>query len=181
MTDTTETVTTDVASYLANLPDDRRSAIEAVRAVINANLPPGYEEGLQYGMPTWFVPKTTLAETYNGQPLALASLGSQKNYMALYLMSVYGDETLRLWFEAAYKKTGKKLDMGKACIRFKTLDALPLDVIAEAISRVPVDTYIAGYHASRAKTAAAKAAAEAPPVAKPAAKKPAPQAAKKRR
>jgi len=165
-------MTSEVETYLANLPADRRAALEQVRAVINANIPPGYEEGLQYGMPTWFVPKTRLADTYNGQPLAIASLGSQKNYMALYLMSVYGDAALRTWFENAYKQAGKKLDMGKACIRFKTLDALPLDVIAQAISKVPVDTYVAAYEASRAKTAPTAPAIEAP-AAKPATAKPA--------
>jgi hypothetical protein len=71
--------------------------------------------------------------------------------MALYLMPVYGDAKLATWFRAAYRASGKKLDMGKSCVRFKTLDELPLDVIGEAVSRVPVDAYIAAYEASRSK------------------------------
>jgi uncharacterized protein YdhG (YjbR/CyaY superfamily) len=141
-----------VDQYLAQLPPDRRAAIARVRDVVNAGLPRGYEETMQYGMISWIVPRSRLAETYNGQPLSLASLASQKQHMALYLMSVYGDPRLNTWFQAAYRATGKKLDMGKSCIRFKTLDALPLEVIGEAISKVSVDAYVAVYEASRSKT-----------------------------
>lgn len=143
---------TTVDLYLASLPADRRAVIARVREVVNAALPRGYEETMQYGMISWIVPRSRLAETYNGQPLALASLGAQKQHMALYLMSVYGDAKLGTWFRGAYQASGKRLDMGKACIRFKVLDALPLDVIGQAISKVPVDAYVAAYEASRAKT-----------------------------
>ena len=132
-----------VQRYLASLPADRRAAIGRVRDAINARLPPGYEETIQYGMISWIVPPSRLAATYNGQPLALATLGSKKQYMALYLMSVYGQTALGAWFRDAYRATGKKLDMGKACVRFKTLDALALDVVGEAIARVPIDAYVA--------------------------------------
>ena len=141
-----------VDEYLSSLQPDRRAAIARVREVVNAGLPRGYEETMQYGMISWVVPRSRLAETYNGQALALASLASQRQYMALYLMSVYGDPKLHAWFRSAYQAAGKKLDMGKSCIRFKTLDALPLDVIGEAVSRVPVDDFVAVYEASRAKT-----------------------------
>jgi hypothetical protein len=141
-----------VADYLTSLPPDRRAAIARVREVVNARLPRGYEETMQHGMISWIVPRSRLAETYNGQALPLASLASQKQYMALYLMTIYGDSKLHTWFKAAYQATGKKLDMGKACVRFKTLDALPLDVIGEAVSRVPVDAYVAIYEASRSRT-----------------------------
>src|ERR1044071_7921868 len=91
-----------VAQYLASLPADRRSAIARVREVVNAGLPRGYEETMQYGMISWIVPRARLAETYNGQPLAVASLASQKQYMALYLMTVYGESKLAQWFKTAY-------------------------------------------------------------------------------
>jgi hypothetical protein len=107
------------------------------------------------------VPRSRLAETYNGQPLAVAVLASQKQYMALYLMTVYGDSKLNAWFRKAYAATGKKLDMGKACIRFKTLDALPLDIVAEAVSKVSVDAYVKVYEKSRAGTKAGKQATPA--------------------
>jgi len=177
-----------VEQYLAQLPPDRRAAIAQVREVVNARLPRGYEETMQYGMISWIVPRSRLAQTYNGQALALASLGSQKQYMALYLMTVYGDGKLGTWFKEAYRATGKKLDMGKACVRFKTLDALPLDVIGEAISKVPVDAYVAVYEASRARTVKPKPVgdparrtatpARSKPAAKPAAKRAGKSAAK---
>jgi uncharacterized protein DUF1801 len=147
---------TTVAQYLASLPPDRRAALAEVRAVINARLPAGYQETIQYNMISWIVPPSRLSATYNGQPLALASLGSQKHYMALYLMTVYGKTELGAWFRDAYRATGKKLDMGKACIRFRTLDALPLDVVGEAIARVPVDAYLAAYEESRSPRVAPK-------------------------
>ena len=103
--------------------------------------------------------ESRLAETYNGQPLCLASLGAQKSHMALYLMCVYGDAKLRQWFEKAFKASGKKLDMGKACVRFKKLDALPLDVISEAISKVSVDAYVDAYEKVQASTKTGKKAA----------------------
>lgn len=149
-----------VTDYLAKLPADRRAALTAVRDVINANLPAGYEEMLQYGMISWCVPESVLPakDVYNKQPLAFASLGSQKHHMAVYLMCVYGDPTLRRWFEKAYKEAGKKLDMGASCVRFKSLDALPLDVIGEAVSKVSVDAYVAAYRKVKPARAAKKPA-----------------------
>jgi len=143
---------TTVSDYLASLPPARRAAIARVRDVVNASLPRGYEETMQYGMISWVVPPSRLAETYNGQPLALASLASQKQHMALYLVSVYGDPTLAAWFASAAKAAGKRLDMGKSCVRFTRLDQLPLEVIGEAIRRVSVDAFVAAYHANRARS-----------------------------
>jgi hypothetical protein len=145
---------TTVTKYLASLPADRRAAIQKVRAVINANLPAGYEEGMQYGMIGWHVPLSRYPDTYNGQPLGVAALASQKGYMALYLTCVYGDPALATWFRTAWAASGKKLDMGKSCVRFKTLDALPLEVIAETIARVDVTSFLAAYE--RARRAAGK-------------------------
>ena len=180
---------TSVDDYLAKLPADRRAAIAKVRDVINANLPRGFEERLQYGMISWCVPESVLPahEVYNKQPLCLAGLASQKHHMAVYLMCVYGDQSLRSWFEKAYKQTGKKLDMGASCVRFKSLDALPLDVIGEAVAKVTVDRYVDGYRKIRAatksgakqrakksgsKTASKTAKTSAKRTAKPVAKKP---------
>jgi hypothetical protein len=149
-----------VDEYLAALPADRRAAIAAVRDTINRRIPRGYEHGMLFGGPAWYVPRARLAETYNGQPLAVAVLGSQKHYMALYLMTVYGDSKLAAWFRKAYAATGKKLDMGKSCVRFKTLDALPLDVVGEAVSKVSVDDYVRIYERSRAGTTKTRASAK---------------------
>jgi len=162
-----------IDGYLAKLPADRRDAIEQVRAVINAKLPQGYEEKFQYGMISWCVPESVLPakEVYNKQPLALASLGSQKNYMTLHLMQLYMNQKERAWFEQAYKQTGKKLDLGGGCVRFKSLDALPLEVVGEAVSHMPVDTWVKTYRDARASRGSAKGAAKKPAAKKSAAKK----------
>jgi uncharacterized protein YdhG (YjbR/CyaY superfamily) len=134
-----------VDSYIKALPADRRAAISAVRDTINANIADGFEEGILYGMPTWFIPLDKHPHTYNGQPLCLAGVASGKSGMSLHMMCIYGDEVLRTWFVDAFAASGKKLDMGKACVRFKRLDALPLDVLGEAIGKMTVASYIAAY------------------------------------
>ncbi len=136
---------TTVAKYLAELPAERRIAISAVRKVILANLDSGYEEGMQYGMIGYYVPHRVYPSGYHcdpKQPLPFAGLASQKQYMSLYLMSLYNDEDNCKWFHQAWAAAGKKLNMGKCCVRFKKLEDLALDVIGEAIRRVPARKHI---------------------------------------
>jgi hypothetical protein len=143
---------TTVAEYLSGLPEDRRKAIEAVRQVILENLDKEYEEGIQYGMIGYYVPHRVYPAGYHcdpRQPLPFAGLASQKNHMSLYLMCVYGDTGHAQRFREAWAKTGKKLDMGKSCVRFKRVDDLALDVIAEAIKGVPARKYIEYCEAAR--------------------------------
>ena len=139
-----------VDEYLDELPEDRRPQIEAVRKVILENLPEGFEETIGYNMIAYVVPLKTCPKTYNGEPLMLASLGNQKNHMAVYMMSIYGNPDIEDWFMDEYKKTGKKLDMGKSCVRFKSLDDLPLELIGEAISKMSCDDFVAYYEKSMA-------------------------------
>jgi len=142
-----------VEEYLASLPDDRRAALRAVRKVILDNLDKDYQEGMQYGMIGYCVPHRVFPEGYHCDPkqsLPFAGLASQKNHMSLYLMCTYGDGEHANWFKHAWSKTGKKLDMGKACIRFKKPDDLALEVIGEAIKRVPARKWIEIYQASLA-------------------------------
>ncbi len=141
---------TTVAEYLKSLPEDRRAAIEAVRKVILKNLDKGYEEGMQYGMIGYFVPHKLYPAGYHcdpKQPLPYAALASQKNYMSLYLFGMYVGEDQK-WIHDAFAKAGKKLDMGKCCVRFKKLDDIPLDIVGEAIRRVPMKKHIAQYEAA---------------------------------
>ncbi|MBL9014168.1 MAG: DUF1801 domain-containing protein [Myxococcales bacterium] len=154
---------TTPAAYLAGLPADKRAVIAAVRDVVNANLPDGYVEGIQYGMLGWYVPLERYPDTYNGQPIGIAALAAQKSYHALYLMSVYGDPATEAWFKRAFAKAGKKLDMGKSCVRFKQLDDLPLDVIGEAIARLPVEKLIAQHDRVHGGSARKIRAASKPP------------------
>ncbi len=137
-----------VKAYLAELPPDRRAAIEAVRAVVLKNLDRDYEEGMQYGMIGYYIPHRVYPPGYHcdpKQPLPFACLASQKNYLSLYLGCVYGDHALAKWFVDAWARTGKKLDMGKSCVRFKRVEDLALDVIGEAIHRMPAREFIAYY------------------------------------
>ena len=137
--------------YIAALPQDRAEQISEVRELILRHLPEGYEEQIDFGMICYVIPLETYPETYNGHPLMYAALASQKRHMAVYLMNIYGDEDTLRWFNEAYAASGKKLDMGKSCVRFKKLDDLPLDLIGDAIARTPVADYITGYEASRAQ------------------------------
>lgn len=138
-----------VDEYLASLPEDRRNALATVRGVILRNLPEGYEEGMQYGMIGYYVPLSRYPVTYNGQPLGYVALASQKNYMSVYLMGIYGNEEAERWFREEYLKSGKKLDMGKSCVRFRRLEDLPLDLIGKVISLESVDAFIQRYGESR--------------------------------
>ena len=134
---------TTVDEYLASLPPERREAMEQVRSVILANLPTGIVETMNWGMIAYEVPLATYPDTYNGQPLAFAGLASQKNHMAVYLSAIYGSPTLRETFEDRYRATGKRMDMGKSCVRFKRLDDLPLDVVGRAIAACSVEEFCA--------------------------------------
>ena len=139
---------TTVDAYLAELPEERREAISAIRGVILKNLPRGYEEGMQWGMIGYYVPHSLYPAGYHCQPeepLPVASLASQKNHMAFYGLGLYINEAQARWFVEEWKKAGKKLDMGKSCVRFKTLDDVAVDVIGRAIKRLPVEQYIEQY------------------------------------
>ncbi len=138
-----------VEEYLVSLPEDRREAISAVRAVILDRIPDGYEEEMRWGMISYEVPLAIQPDTYNGKPLMYAALASQKRHMAVYLSGVYADPEAREDFEQAYRATGKRMDMGKSCVRFRRLDDLPLEVIGEAVARYPVNDFVDLYHRAR--------------------------------
>ena len=145
-----------VKEYLAGLPPDRRAVVESVREVILKNKDKDLEEGMQYGMIGYYIPHSIYPPGYHVDPklpLGFAHLASQKNHFALYMMALYsgcgtgedGQSTDSSWFAREWAKTGKKLDMGKSCIRFKKLEDLPLDLIGKAFARITVKKYIAGY------------------------------------
>lgn len=140
---------TTVEEYLAGLPQDRREALSAVRSAILDRLPAGYEEEMRWGMITYEIPLAIQPDTYNGKPLMYAALAAQKRHMAVYLSGIYADEAVREDFEQAYRATGKRMDMGKSCVRFRRLDDLPLEVIGEAIAHYSVNDFSDLYHRSR--------------------------------
>ena len=181
---------TSVSQYIAELPGDRRTAVEALRRVILANLDDDYEEGMQYGMIGYYVPHRVFPPGYHcnpAQPLPFAAIASQKNHLALYLGGVYcgcvdgGETDESRWFRDAWTRTGRKLDMGKSCVRFRRIDDVPLDVVGEAIRRLPVRTYLVRYKealASAGKTPVKATAAKKKPAAakkKPTSRVPAPR------
>ncbi len=150
-----------VQIYLKELPADRREVVSAVRDVILANLPQGYEECMSYGMIGYVVPHSIYPKGYQCNPklpLPFVNLGSQKNHMALHLMCCYGDPTLKASFEKAWKDAGKKFDMGGGCVRFKKLEDVPLEVIGELVASLPVEAYIRRIEKVFTENAAARAA-----------------------
>jgi hypothetical protein len=140
-----------VPAYLKELPADRRAVISAVRDVIRRKLPPGYREVMNWGMICYEVPLERYPDTYNGQPLCYAALAAQKNHYALYLPCTYQDPRQAAWLKEEFKKAGKKLDMGKSCVRFRRLEDLPLDAIGQVVAGSTVDDFIACYERSRQK------------------------------
>src|SRR5688500_6759537 len=139
------------AAYLAELPPERAELIGRVRDLVNANLPPGYVERMSWGMIGWELPLETYPNTYNGQPLVYAALAAQKNHNALYLNCVYASPERTERLREACAAAGKKLDMGKSCIRFKKAGDLAEAVLADEIRSTPVEDFIAEYEAGRAR------------------------------
>lgn len=142
----------NVEAYIAALPEERKPVIEKLRKVILENLPEGYKEQISYGMIGYVVPISRYPKGYHakeGEPLPFLALASQKNYIALYHMGIYGKPKLEEWFEKEYKdRVPTKLDMGKSCIRFKNPDHIPYDLVAELCQKMTVDEFIEIYEAS---------------------------------
>lgn len=148
------------AAYLATLPAPRRASLEAVAATVRRHLPAGYVEAFDGRMLTWAVPLTRYPDTYNGQPLMYAALAAQTSHLALYLMAVYADPALDAWLRKAWAATGRRLDLGKSCLRFKDVADLDLGIVGQVIARVPVATHISRYEATMASARAARATAK---------------------
>ena len=142
---------TTPAAYLASLAPKRRKVIAAIRAVIKKRLPEGYVETMNWGMLSYEIPLSRYPDTYNQQPLMYLALAAQKNNYALYMTGVSGNKLLMGRLAAAYKAAGKKLDMGKSCLRFDRLEDLPLDVIGDIVAATTVERRIAAAEAAKTK------------------------------
>jgi hypothetical protein len=138
-----------VAEFLAQLPQARRREIDRVRALILQYLPTGYEEVVSRRMLVYQVPLARYSDTYNRQPLWYVALASEKSYLSLHLMSIYGDTAKVQRLKDGFQAAGMKLDMGKACIHFKTADDLPLDVIGAVVASMPLERWVAIAQAAR--------------------------------
>lgn len=135
--------------YIAELPEDRKPAMEKLRSIFLENIPKGFEEQMGYGMLGFVVPFSLYPSGYHcdsKQPLPFAGMASQKNFIALYHMGIYADPELLDWFVSEYPKHSKqKLDMGKSCIRFKKMDQIPYELIAELMQKISVQDWISTY------------------------------------
>lgn len=138
-----------VAGYLSALPAEQRGVMTKLRQLIRKHLPNDYEEATNWGSITYQVPLKRCPDTYNKQPLCCVAIAAQKNYYSLYLMTVYGDAAKKKQLQDSFVSAGKKLDMGKACVRFRALADLPLDTVADIIASTSVDAYVAAYEQSR--------------------------------
>jgi uncharacterized protein YdhG (YjbR/CyaY superfamily) len=136
-------------AYIAELPSDRAALVQHLRALVNAHLPPGYEERMSWGMISWEVPLERFADTYNGRPLVYAALAAQKNHAALYLNCVYASAARTERLKQGWAATGRKLDMGKSCLRFTRREDVADEVLAETLAAIPVERFIAEYQAGR--------------------------------
>lgn len=145
------TTPTTVAGYLAQLPPDTRATLTRVRRLIKRHLPAGYRETMNWGAITYEVPLRRYPDTYNGQPLCYVALAAQKHYASLYLMGAYGDAALRRRLQDGFRRAGKRLNMGKSCIRFRQVDDLALDVIGAVVAAVPVNRYVAIAESARTR------------------------------
>ena len=135
--------------YLAELPDDRKEAIQKLREAIGSNLPEGFEEGMGYGMIAYYVPHSLYPAGYHVDPkvpLPFINLASQKNHIAVYHSGIYANGELMQWFTEEYPKhSTRKLDMGKSCIRFKKPEHIPYALFAELAKKVTPQEWIATY------------------------------------
>ena len=140
-----------VEAYLEELAPQRREEIALVRSLVRKHLPKGYEEGMNYGMISWHVPLATFPDTYNKRPLCYVSLAAQKGHNSLYLMGCYADSSQEKKLKEAYRKAGRRLDMGKSCLRFQKAAELPAEVLGSLIAEIEPARLIAMHESVRAK------------------------------
>jgi hypothetical protein len=134
-------------SYIATLEPERQEMISAIRQTVNANIDPGFEEIIDFGMIAWCIPLERYPDTYNGHPLMYAALASQKQYVSLYLMGIYSNPERAEWFQDEYRKSlDRKPNMGKSCIRFRKLGDVPFDLVGQAIRQDSVESYLESVH-----------------------------------
>lgn len=141
-----------VEEYISKLPEDRAAAVSKILSIFREHLPAGFEEDLSYGMPGFVVPHSMYPAGYHckpSEPLPFMSVASQKNFVALYHMGMYATPEIIQWWEAEYPKHAKrKLDMGKSCIRFKNMEDIPYELIAELATKMTAEEWIAKYESA---------------------------------
>jgi hypothetical protein len=142
----------EIEAYIDALSDERRNLVETLRSTILDNLDDDFQEEFDFGMLVYSVPLQRYPNTHNGKPIMYAALASHKQYVSLYLMNVYADPVAEQWFTEEFAKSGRKLRMGKSCVRFRKMDDIPLELIGQAIARDTPESFI--QTATRAREAA---------------------------
>lgn len=141
-----------VEDYISKIPEERQEIFKKIFDTITDNLPEGFQKGVSYGMVGWDVPLETYPAGYHctpGSPLPFMGLASQKNFIAFYHMGMYAKPELLDWFVDEFPKYSKrKLDMGKSCVRFKKMDDIPLELLAEVSKKMTVEDWIKTYEAN---------------------------------
>ena len=135
-----------IEEYMDALPIERKEIVSKIRKIFQEHLPSGYEERLQYKMPSFVVPLSRYPKGYlnrKNEPLPFISIASQKNHIAIYHSGIYSDENLLVWAQERYKDlTGKKLDMGKSCLRFKKMEEIPYVFLKELAGKMSVEAFV---------------------------------------
>lgn len=141
-----------IEDYIDQIPEDRKQPVQKLRKTVADNLPKGFEEGILYKMIGFYVPHSLYPEGYHCDPktpLPFINIASQKNFVALYHSGIYAKKELLDWFVAEYPKHCKyKLDMGKSCVRFKKMEDIPYDLIAELCTKLTPEEWIEIYEAA---------------------------------
>lgn len=142
-----------VQAYLDGLDPARRAVVEQVRDLVSAAMPDGYQETLAFGMITWSVPLERFPDTYNGQPLGYVALAAQKRHFSLYLLGLYSSAEREQAFRQRWTAEGRRLDMGKACLRFRRVEDLDLALLSEVVASTGVEDYLELYASARSRAA----------------------------
>lgn len=140
-----------VDAYLAELPPERRAVVREVREMVLRHLPAGYRETVNWGMISYEIPLERFPKTYNGEPLSYVGLAAQKSHYALYLMGAYAFPEQQEALREAFARAGKKMNMGKSCLRFKRTEDLPLADLGKIIGSLKPEDYIARYEAAKSR------------------------------
>ncbi|MFH5821097.1 DUF1801 domain-containing protein [Georgenia sp. AZ-5] len=139
----------DVTAYLDAAPESRRQLLREVFDTVAANVPDGYELGMHFGMPAWVVPLERFPDTYNGQPLGYVSVAGQKNYVSVYLMGVYSVPEEAESFQAAWRASTGRIDMGKSCLRLRKPDDVDHELLGRTVAAMPVERFLDTYERIR--------------------------------
>ncbi len=133
-----------IQNYVDELPQERINPFVTILSTLEENLPQGFEKQMCYNMPSFVVPHSLYPAGYHCDPkipLPFISVASMKAGIHLYHMGMYADDSLMEWWINEYKTTyHQNPDIGKSCIRFKKMNLIPWELIAQLARKMtPMD------------------------------------------